>query len=556
MGMESGFATLDWIALGGYALLLVVTGWWFSRRKQTSAKDYFLAGRSMPVWAVAVSTAATAISAATFVGVPEMAYAGDLTYLAANIGAILAIMVVAFVFIPAFYRANVTTVYGLLEQRLGTGARTAASIAFLVGRVFSSGARVYIAAIPAAMIIWGDSADEGNAWHLLASIGLLTAVGIAYTLIGGVRSVIWTDLAQTLVFVAAAGVVIVILLLRIDASIPEIWKVLGDQATVAGTVKSTVISTSGNLSTSYTLWASAIGMTLLYLAAYGTDHDMAQRMLTCKSPAAGGRSAIMAVVMQIPLIAVFLAIGSLLWVFHHRPDLVAGGAGGDAAPPAGSRVFIRFIVDHGPAGLSGLTIAGLYAAALSTLNSGLNAMGASLYADLYLPLRRRLRHASDDSAGREVRAGRAFVVLAGLAVGSFACFCVWWQRAGGLMLIDLALGVMTFAYAGLLAVFLAAILTKRGNSVSAVASILAGFVTIAALQTAWIGIWTSGVPGLGPTPEIAEDWRLGELKLAFPWQLTIGVAVSFAVCMCGRRRHGSTLEGPSAKRSPTASAAT
>lgn len=555
MGMDKGFATLDWIALGGYALLLVVSGWWFSRRKQTSAKDYFLAGRSMPVWAVAVSTAATAISAATFVGVPEMAYAGDLTYLAANIGAILAIMVVAFVFIPAFYRANVTTVYGLLEQRLGPGARTAASIAFLVGRVFSSGARVYIAAIPAAMILWGDSAEDGNAAHLLASIGLLTAVGIGYTLIGGVRSVIWTDLAQTLVFVTAAGVVVTILLSRIDASIPEIWRMLGEQVTATGTTKATVISTSGNVSTSYTLWASAIGMTLLYLAAYGTDHDMAQRMLTCKSPAAGGRSAIAAVFMQIPLIALFLGIGSLLWIFHHRPEMLASGAGGvggaDGAPPAGSRVFIRFIVDHGPAGLSGLTIAGLYAASLSTLNSGLNAMGASLYSDLYLPLKKRLGSGGEVNAGREVRAGRMFVVMAGAAVGGFACFCVWWQRAGGLMLIDLALSVMTFAYAGLLAVFLTAILTKRGNSASAIASIIAGFLVVAALQPAWIGAWTSLIPGLGPTPTMMDDWRLGELKLAFPWQLTIGVVVSFAVCMCGKRR--PALRDPAA---PTTVAAT
>ncbi|MBX3360560.1 MAG: hypothetical protein KF705_03840 [Phycisphaeraceae bacterium] len=551
--MTDRFTMLDWLGLAGYAALLIGTGWWFSRKKQRSSSDYFLAGRSMPAWAVAVSTAATAISAATFVGVPEMAYAGDLTYLAANIGAILAILVVAFVFIPAFYRANVTTVYGLLEQRLGPGARTAASIAFLVGRVFSSGARLYIAAIPAAMIIWGDSPDSGNLSHLLMSIGALTAVGIVYTLIGGVRSVIWTDIAQTAVFVTAAGIVVAILLTRIDASILEIWRTLGEQTTSRGTHKTTIISTSGDPAAAYTLWASVFGMTLLYLAAYGTDHDMAQRMLTCKTPASGGRSAITAVILQVPLIALFLGIGSLLWIFHHRPDMLAEGARdetGGVGPPAGSRVFIRFIVDHGPAGLSGLTIAGLYAAALSTLNSGLNAMGASLYADLYLPLRKRLGKA-DASPKSEVRTGRLFVMLAGLLVGGFACFCVWWQRTGGLLLIDLALSVMTFAYAGLLAVFLAAILTRRGNSGSALAAILVGFVAVAALQPAWIGAWTALVPGLGPTPEIADDWRLGELTLAFPWQLTIGFAASFVVCISGKRRSTRQPEKPHDGSSPT-----
>lgn len=522
--MRTHLQTPDLFALLGYVAVLAATGWWFSRRKQANASDYFLAGRAMPAWAVAVSTAATAISAATFVGVPDSAYSGDLTYLATSIGSILAILVVAFVFIPAFYRANVTTVYGLLEQRLGPGARTAAAIAFLVGRVFASGARVYIAAIPAAMIIWHDDPASSDAAHLLVSIVALTIVGIAYTLIGGVRSVIWTDLAQTAVFVGAAGSVLVMLFLRFDASPVEIWNALGDASTRSGTTKATVFSTSTDPSIPYTLWGAVIGMTLLHLAAYGTDHDMAQRMLTCRTPAAGGGSAIAAVLMQVPMVAMFLAIGSLLWVYHHRPELVLPAYRSTTEAPAGGKVFIAFITTNGPAGLAGVTIAGLYAAALSTMNSGLNAMGASMYADVYVPLRRRFRPESSGNGMGEVRVGRAFVVLAGCLVGGFACFCVWWQARRASTLIDLALGVMTFAYAGLLAVFLAAILTRRGNSRSAVASILTGFAVVAALQPGVIALW------------VPEGSALTDVRLAFPWQLTIGVAVSFIVCICGRRK--------------------
>ena len=522
--MRTHLDTLDILALVGYAALLVGTGWWFSRRKQSTASDYFLAGKAMPAWAVAVSTAATAISAATFVGVPDSAYSGDLTYLATSVGSLLAILVVAFAFIPAFYRANVTTVYGLLEQRLGPGARTAAAIAFLVGRVFASGARVYIAAIPAAMIIWHDDPGASHASHLLASIVLLTIVGILYTLIGGVRSVIWTDLAQTVVFVGAAAVAIVMLMSRFDAAPTEVWGALRDATTSAGHSKATIVSTSTNPSLPYTIWASVIGMTLLHLAAYGTDHDMAQRMLTCRTPAAGGRSAIAAVLMQVPLVAMFLAIGALLWVFHHRPELVAPEFRSDAPPPTGGRAFISFITTNGPAGLAGVTIAGLYAAALSTMNSGLNAMGAAMYADIYLPLRSRLRPGSTLPRGSEVRVGRLFVVLAGLLVGGFACVCVWWQQRNASTLIDLALGVMTFAYAGLLAVFLTAILTRRGNSRSAIAAIIVGFVVVTALQPSWMARWAP--------PESA----LHGLRLAFPWQLTVGVVISFLVCIAGKRR--------------------
>lgn len=526
--MPSPLDTLDWIALAAHGALILGTGWWFSRRKQTSAKDYFLAERSMPVWAVAISTAAAALSAATFTGVPVQSYAGDLTYLSVNIGAVLAIVIVAFVFIPAFYRANTTTVYGLLEQRLGPGARTVASLAFLIGRVLALGARVYIAAIPGAIVLFGSDPAHLQSHDLIACIAVLTLVGTAYTLVGGVRSVIWTDVIQTSIFLGAAGAAVWILLRHIPASPAAIWSELAATPTPSGT-KSTILSLSTDPASPYTLWTSVIGMTLFYLAAYGTDHDLTQRMLTCENARKGGRSAIVAILIQIPIIAIFLAIGSLLWAFYQSPTLM-GGEAPTGELPENRSVFIAFISRYSPPGLLGLVIAGLYAAALSSLLSGLNAMGASLYADVYRKAFPRV------SERHDILAGRLSVVLSGLAVGGFAIVCVMWQKSQDLTLIDLALTVMNFAYAGLLAVFLAAILTRRGNSASAVASILVGFVVIAALQPAWIGVWTSMIPGLAPTPDVATDWRLGELKLAFPWQLTIGVAISFLVCIAGKRR--------------------
>jgi SSS family transporter len=527
--MDATLAPLDWLMIGGYGVVLLVSGWWFSRRQQNDAGDYFLAGRSMPMWAVAVSTAATAISAATFIGLPGQSYAGNLTYLATNLGAIVAILLVAFIFIPAYYRANVTTVYGLLERTLGPGARTGASIAFLVGRVLASGSRVYIAAIPAAMILFHAQPGAISVQAELLSIGLLTGVGIAYTLIGGVRSVIWTDSIQTLIFVGAAVVALVLLLGMINLPIPAIWHALQNTPLQGSESKATIFSTSLDPAKPYTLWASLIGMMLLYIAAYGTDHDLTQRMLTCSTPTKGGRSAMIAILLQIPIIALFLALGSLLWILYQRPDLT--GRVEEAGAVVSARdVFVTFIATKTPAGMPGLILAGLYAAALSTLNSGLNAMGATLYADVYKRACPRV------PARFDVLAGRIAVVIAGLAVGGFAALCVWWQRHDpGTTLIDLALSVMTFAYAGLLAVFVSAILTRRGNSASAIGALVTGFVVIAALQPAWIGVWTSPFPALAPTPDIADDWRLGELRLAFPWQLTIGFVAAFAVCQAGTR---------------------
>ncbi|MBT7616383.1 MAG: sodium:solute symporter, partial [Calditrichaeota bacterium] len=205
-----GFATLDWAILAGYFLIIVVTGVIFTKR-QRSTDDYFLANRSIPMFAAAISFLATSLSAATFVGGPQQSYSGDLTYLSSNIGSIIAIIIVAVFFIPALYKQRVATVYGLLENRFGRPSSLSASGAFMIGRVFASGARLYIAALPASLILYGDIAIR----HQLVAIALLTVVGIAYTYVGGIRTVIWTDVIQAVIFIGAALIAVVILYNRI-----------------------------------------------------------------------------------------------------------------------------------------------------------------------------------------------------------------------------------------------------------------------------------------------------------------------------------------------------
>ncbi|MFN9973490.1 MAG: sodium:solute symporter family transporter, partial [Phycisphaerae bacterium] len=182
------FSTLDWIVLLGYFALVAVTGWWFSRKELAGAKEYFLANRQMPMWAVAISVLATSTSAATFIGSPEEGYARNLTYLSTNIGGVIAVLIVAAFFIPAFYRHNVTTVYDLLEIRFGHEAKQASSWMFMIGRVLASGSRLFMAAIPLSLILFQETQD----WQLIGAIVALTVVGVLYTLVGGIRSIIYT----------------------------------------------------------------------------------------------------------------------------------------------------------------------------------------------------------------------------------------------------------------------------------------------------------------------------------------------------------------------------
>lgn len=512
---------LDWAVLGLYLVMLTVAGFWFSRKEQRDTGDYFLGGRRMPVWAVALSIIASSLSVATFIGVPQIAYEGNLTYLTTNLGGLIAIVIVAVWFVPAFYRANVTSIYELLGQRMGEGAKKAASASFMIGRVFASGARIYIAAIPLSMLLFGDAGIRQPEWQIIVACAALVFISVSYTLAGGISSVIWTEVVQTIVLLVAVAGAIWLLLHKIPLSTGEIVDVLRTPSSGTGS-KLTLLDTRTDPSLSFTLWASLLAFPLMGLASYGADHDLAQRMLTCRTAIKGGQSAVLAIALGIPIVALFLIIGLLLYVYYGEPARL-----GEAAPsyvPADSRkVFLTFILREMPAGMSGLMMAGLLSVGISSLNSALNAMAATAIKDFYMPLR------PGRSPHHYVNAGRLGVVAWGVLLGAFAVVCIYWQRANAQTLIDLALSVMTFAYAGLLAVFLTALFTRRGNSVSAIAAILAGFCVLVALQPV---VWTRYASLLG----------LEQVKLAWPWHLVIGAAVAFAVCIAGRRPPEKTVD--------------
>lgn len=525
------FSGVDWGVLAGYFALLVASGVWFSRKEQRDTEDYFLAGRSMPAWAVAISIVATSMSAASFVGVPESSFRGSLTYLATNLGMILAALVVAFVFIPAFYRERVQTIYGLLDRRYGHRAKQAASVTFMLGRVLASGARIYIGAIPASLVLFGVE-DGLEPTNLLLAIGVLTVVGVTYTLIGGVASVIWTDVVQMAVLLGACVGAIVLILLRLEAPLGEAMSALttgGDE----GASKLTLFDWRTDPRLPFTVLTSVVAFTLMGIGSYGTDQDLAQRMLTCKNEREGAKSMLAGILLGIPSVALFLVVGMLLWLFYRRPDLFGAG-GPDAGLEDGRQVFLQFILQEMPPGLTGLMMAGLFAAGLSSLNSAINAMSSAFVADVYRHVR------PDRSEAHYLRVGRLGVVGWGLALGGFACVCVYWQgwqyRSGRIesvsagSLLVFALTVMTFAYAGLIGVFLSVLLTRRGSGASAICALVTGFVSVLAMQEfAWSPFVDTSAGPVG--------WLV---SLAFPWKLVVGSVLSFGVCQLGKTSNQST----------------
>ena len=462
------------------------------------------------MWAAGISFLATSLSAATFIGGPQQAFNGDLTYLLSVVGSIIAVIVVALFFVPRFYRYHVTTVYGLLGKKFGPTAMLSASATFLLGRVFASGARIYIAALPASLIIFGDIEIR----HQLTAITVLTCVGIVYTLAGGIKSVIWTDCIQMVIFVGAAIAAALLLLNKIPVTFPEIVGALefpGDGHSSKLQFFKLGFDGIGSNET-YTLLTAVFGFSLLNLGAYGADQDMAQRLLTCRSAAKGSWSAVIAVIINIPVTILFMSIGLLLYIFYSCPDIM-GTSAPDYVMDSSREVFLSFVLHEMPGGMSGLMLAGLFAAGLSSLNSALNAMSSAFINDFYK------RFCTDRSEKHYLLVSRFGVVIFGIILGLFGMFSAFWQKENpDTTLIDFALTVMIFSYSGLVAVFLTAIFTKRGSSLSVIAALVTGFSLIIVMQIAGM-----------------NNISLREL-IAFPWQMFIATSVSFTICCLGKRK--------------------
>jgi len=516
--MTSGFGIIDWLVVAAYLLGNAALGWYLSKRGARSARDYFLADGQMPRWLIAFSVLATTQSAATFLGGPDYGFRADFTYLAGSLGAVLSSVVVATVLLPRFYALGVTTVYELLDQRYGKLALRSASAVYLIGRVFANGARLFMAALAVAMILFLRTDFPAIA----LAMAVIVILGLALSLWGGLRSVIASDAVQLVVYAGTAIVVLVVLYMRLDLDFAQVVAAL--DAPPSGASKLTVFDFSFALDDPFTIPAAFTGLMLLNIGNFGLDQDTTQRLLAARSARHAGWALFWSAIGALPIIFVFLCIGQLLHIFYERGDLT-----GIAAPDtalSSVTIFMRYILTELPAGLRGLCGAAIVAAAVSTLTSGLSSMSSVVVADFLKPWRGPM---SDE---RTVFAGRVAMVTIAIILGLMALVCFFWQRASDLPLLEFALQVMVFAYAGLLGVFAAAVFTDRGSEASIVWALVIGFVAMVLGEAAVGG--AIGVPD-----------RL--TSLAFPWKLLAGSALAFVIAIAGNR--------PGAGRAPVEASA-
>ncbi len=474
---------IDLALIAVYLIGITVFGLRF-RKADSSLSSYFLAARSVPWWAIALSIVSAETSTLTIISVPGIAFGGDFTFLQLVFGYMIGRLLICVLFLPRYFEGELFTAYQLIERRFGHRLHKVTAGLFLLTRAAAEGVRVYAVSIVVGIAIGTND---------ILSIVIISLLTLVYTFEGGMAAVIWTDVVQMGLYVAGTVIALFTLGARIDGG----WTTVHAVTSAAG--KLHVLNFALNLTTTYTFWAGLIGGAFLTMASHGTDQLMVQRLLAARN-LRDARVALLAsggvVLLQFTL---FLLIGAGLYVFYGQHPAALTVKGSD-------RLFPAFIVQQMPVGIAGLLIAAILAAAMSNLSAALNSLSSTTIVEFYL----RLRPGATDRR-RNLLSRVATVVWAVVLVG-IAIYAV--AHGGKGHVVETGLSIASVAYGSLLGVFLLGTLTRYATEAGAIAGMVTGFALNLALWLQPAALHVSGVT----LP-----------KIAYTWYVLIGSVVTFAV---------------------------
>lgn len=464
-----GFHTIDYVILILYLVGVAVLGI-LRGGKQTSTSDYFLGKDKIPWWVVCFSIVAAETSTLTFISIPGVAYVTNFNFIQLTFGYLLGRIVISYVFLPAYYKGELSTAYALLETRFGSKTRSFASLVFLFTRLAAEGVRLFAGAIPLKIIL---NIDYPTA------ILIIAAVALCYTYIGGVRGVLWVDALQMVIYLGGAIISAILLITSFDGG----WAGITQKAMELGKFQMINLGFDSNFwGTPYTLAGGILGGAFLSMASHGTDQLIVQRVLTTKSLAASRKAMIGSGIIIVFQFALFLTVGLLLYGYYNGASVAEMGL------IRADEIFPRFVTQGLPSGVAGFVIAGLTAVSLSTLAGSMTSMASSTVLDLYKP-----HFGKGLTPEKELRLSRFVTVgWAVMLVGSAFFFMNTTQTV-----VELALSIASFTYGGLLGTFLLGVLFKKPTQEDALAGFVAGIfimITVIALNlVAWTWFTLVGV---------------------------------------------------------------
>ena len=456
MEFHQQFTNIDWMVVAGYLLLTTWVGH-LLKGSQSTIKDFFLGGRSLPWQAVSGSIIATEISGVTFIGVPGMIYAagGDFTYLQWGIGSIIARIIVGIYFVRVFYQREIYSPYDYMGNQLGEGAKRLATIIFQVGGILGQSVRVLVAALALKVV------TPLEFHHCIWIIGLF-AVG--WTLMGGMRTVIWTDVMQFFLFVGAGLFSLFWIIGQLDGG----WNQMIETAGEAG--KFNLINLTSDPAVGFTLWVAIIAVPFQNLSAFGVDQLNAQRMFCCRN-ANDARKAMIASSGALLLTLLMLFVGAGLFAFY-EPMRVAGSEPAIFKEDTNS-VFPVWIVTELPVGLRGLILAGIFAAAISSLDSILAALSQTTLG--------LLKPKKDQNSERNrLILSRILVLVWGIILSAFAVELD--SLRGKVNVVVLAFGMISYTTGPMLGMFLASLLTPKTSIKGLSIGFAFSFLLVASLR--------------------------------------------------------------------------
>jgi len=438
------FALIDWVILAAYGAIVILIG--IVSRSEDDVSDYFFAKHKMPWWAVGISLIATSVSASTFLGNPAEAYQFDLRLLQLNLGVPISIAIVCMVFIPYFQKSHATSAYEVLELRFDLKTRTLASILYTIHVLLRTGILIYgpalvFSAITGLSIYW-----------TIVIVGIIT---IMYTTIGGIRAVIWTDVMQ-FVILFSGGILII---LFIDLDVPGGSSALLQNVKEAG--KLTWFDGSFSLDNARNVWSAGVAYIALDLAIRSTDQQFVQRYLSCSDTRHSQYAAVLSAVMGVAIALLFFGVGAYLWGFYQfYPQQLPAGTSVNGVLP-------HYIATKLPWGMSGLIVAAVLAAAMSSLDSAIQALANTATVDFYQRFK-----GGDKPSIKFARYISVVWGVVGIAIGIITASI-------GKNLFVLALSFTSLFTGALLGIFLLAVVFKRATGTGAFAGGIIGVITLA-----------------------------------------------------------------------------
>ncbi|HEY7503744.1 MAG TPA: sodium:solute symporter [Gemmatimonadales bacterium] len=475
-------------------------GLWVARH-QRSASDYFLGARDLPAWAILLSIVATETSALTVISVPGIGARGDLTFLQLTLGYLIGRIAVAVWLLPGYFRGDQETAYARLEHRFGVGTRRLTSTIFLFSRFLGDAVRVFASAIPLALV---------TGWSIPTSIVVMGVVTMIYTWLGGFKAVVWTDVLQLSVYLTG-GLGALFVAWHLAGGPVEALSLAGAEGRLR------LVDPAISFTRTYTLLGGVVGGALLSAASHGTDHLIVQRLLATRSLADARVALIGSGLMVMFQFTLFLLVGVAIWAAGFAPDNLPG-----------DQLFPRFVVDHLPAGLAGLVIAGILAAAMGTHSSAINSLASSATHDLYSSYTGRT------DPVHLLRVGRLFSAVWAIGLIFGALYFHYAAQGSDTPVVVLALSIASITYGPLLGTYLLAGQWPRARGRDVVGAVA---VTVCVMLVVIFARRLSAASGL--------QWLEPVGRLAWPWYVPLGtsLALGTGVLLSYLPSRGSAKDG-------------